>query len=558
MGSFIRTASLVLVIGLLGTPVRAQLPKPGNLQATATGPTTVSLTWTAAAGANGYVVQRGTGTAALDRLTPTKISGTAYTDAAAPAVSTLRYRIRALFANAQSSLSDIASVTTQPASPNTASGSPADPQTGGATPAGSTVPGQPTTTLATSPGATVYQGGQAVAMGSTFRRTAPTLTAVTPATPETPATTAGDPAHFTAAVQADKVVLTWDAVPGVSWYLLGGPTMSLYGQQVQGTSYAIRGLGVGQYEWTVASLSDARSPLTNGATWPKAQLNLTPDNITAGRYRVTLNGFTVNRESWDNMFETDGKRDEVYLAADVVKYDKAAATPPDERVVKTITIGDANGFPDRLAAGSASGAGGLMTGNSFPNQPDPWNRHGNLSFDRLPLLLWEGNLLQGQSVVVITPTVWEWDGEPRVFNWWSTGTAIAQSITTTITQDRKAQGVFDGLLGRADLQPFEFPRDDQHAISENGTQKYKVDGADRPIGMRMMNSPYAGNQSYRYHEFAPKTVALTVRGIETALQNTSSMGGRGAGIVEVRYQDEEDWKGDYTLYLQVERIQQTP
>jgi hypothetical protein len=68
------------------------------------------------------VVQRGIGTAALERLTPDRLSGTTYTDAAAPAATTLRYRIRAVFANGQSTLSNIASVTTPSAMSSTALG----------------------------------------------------------------------------------------------------------------------------------------------------------------------------------------------------------------------------------------------------------------------------------------------------------------------------------------------------------------------------------------------------------------------------------------------------
>jgi hypothetical protein len=109
----------VLLLNIL----QAQQPAvPGNVHATATGPISVKLTWTAPAGANGYVVQRGIGQSGLERLTPDKITATAYTDAAAPAATALRYRVKAFFPGGATSLSAIVSVTTPSAPTNVASG----------------------------------------------------------------------------------------------------------------------------------------------------------------------------------------------------------------------------------------------------------------------------------------------------------------------------------------------------------------------------------------------------------------------------------------------------
>src|SRR5687768_15439699 len=41
----------------------------------------------------------------------------------------------------------------------------------------------------------------------------------------------------------------------------------------------------------------------------------------AGRFRVTLTGFTVHRPTHDNPLQTDGKGDEVYVLAEVAQYD---------------------------------------------------------------------------------------------------------------------------------------------------------------------------------------------------------------------------------------------
>src|SRR4051812_49174076 len=112
----------VILVSMWAAPLEAQQPPPANLQATASGPTTVKLTWTAPAGANGYVVQRGISQNALERLTPDKITATVYTDAAAPAATALRYRVKAFFAGGATSLIAIVIVTTPTSPRNTASG----------------------------------------------------------------------------------------------------------------------------------------------------------------------------------------------------------------------------------------------------------------------------------------------------------------------------------------------------------------------------------------------------------------------------------------------------
>jgi hypothetical protein len=118
----LKLSGAIILMSLWAAPIDAQQPAPGNVQAIASGPTTVKLSWTAPAAANGYVVQRGIGQNALERLTPDKITATVYTDAAAPAATALRYRVKAFFAGGATSLSAIVSVTTPTAPSNTASG----------------------------------------------------------------------------------------------------------------------------------------------------------------------------------------------------------------------------------------------------------------------------------------------------------------------------------------------------------------------------------------------------------------------------------------------------
>jgi hypothetical protein len=170
----VRTVAVCALLALSGSSLEAQQPAVTNFQAKATGPTSVDLSWTGAAGANGYVVQRALGTGPLERLTPNKLSDTRYTDAAAPAGSALRYRIRATFGNGQSSLSPIVAVTTPAASAPVATTAPP--------PNSVVVPGQPVTRMTRDPG---------VARQFVTVPPAPSAPAPAPPPAPTPAVTSG-------------------------------------------------------------------------------------------------------------------------------------------------------------------------------------------------------------------------------------------------------------------------------------------------------------------------------------------------------------------------------
>src|SRR2546426_7520653 len=61
----------------------------------------------------------------------------------------------------------------------------------------------------------------------------------------------------------------------------------------------------------------------------------------AGVFRVTLNGFKVNHETDDDILEGDGKRDEVYLRADVWVL-KRDGSVPYRGSVRSALMGDVN------------------------------------------------------------------------------------------------------------------------------------------------------------------------------------------------------------------------
>lgn len=144
-----------------------------------------------------------------------------------------------------------------------------------------------------------------------------------------------------------------------------------------------------------------------------------------GRFRVILTGFSVERQTDDNVLESDGKGDEVFIVAEVAEYangEKRPQPPQDpfsalfgnnplltlRRTLTSIVMGDANNQEvPRIRAGSAGNNGGLRSGDQFPAK-EPWKQVGALSQNRLPMQVWEGEL-SGQGMVIIVPTIWEWD-----------------------------------------------------------------------------------------------------------------------------------------------------
>jgi hypothetical protein len=161
-----------------------------------------------------------------------------------------------------------------------------------------------------------------------------------------------------------------------------------------------------------------------------------------GRYRVTLTGFTVQAQTYDNPLQLDGKGDEVYFATHVVVVDTAASEYIVGDEVRTTHIyGDVNGFSYRVQAGSAGSTGGLATGNVYPSST-------KAAAADFPLVLWEGELVSGRNAVIVVPTVWEWDNNPELFGNWLTG---RHAFLSRLLQPEPMAAI---LLNR-DLQPVE-------------------------------------------------------------------------------------------------------
>lgn len=261
----------------------------------------------------------------------------------------------------------------------------------------------------------------------------------------------------------------------------------------------------------------------------------------ARRFRVVLTGFTVNHQTNDNILESDGKGDEVFIAAEVAQFDNYSnnssyewrqrhhygEVPPVgdflnyveglngagnityRRSLTSIVMGDAeNQEAPRIKAGTVDLSGGLGTGDRFPTN-QPWNLTGTPSANRLPMLLWEGEFrANANDLVIIVPTIWEWDDgnfrTRRAF------TEAADKYFNIYTQNA---GGFFFSSGERDI----------------------AGAGDRPIG-------WAGS---------PRGIKLN-RG--TAAQAAiDSPAKRGPGVLELVYAY-EDGSESYSLFIKIERL----
>src|SRR4051794_10490228 len=266
----------------------------------------------------------------------------------------------------------------------------------------------------------------------------------------------------------------------------------------------------------------------------------------AGKYRMTINGFTCHNETWDDPWQKDGKRDELFFAVNT-KIVGRDGTVKRQLSSESDVMGDTNGQPGRIQAGSASDRGGIRTGDRFPDKDRPWEHGDALDGHRYPpYVIWEGDLSDGGDVVLLTPTLWEFDPGGSVIEGW-----VAWQVETDKTFGQRAKdivsgkwpitaSVFDAVsLG---IQTFGSLFGQWGPLGSQGS---------RPIGLQPDPADPKGVL------FNPTIVALSAETAEH-LANANDQG-LGRGILELVFKDHKDLGGDYSVYLQIETLtQQAP
>jgi hypothetical protein len=367
--------------------------------------------------------------------------------------------------------------------------------------------------------------------------------------PETvTAATAQDPTNFTARQTAEgTVVLTWSAVAGAGSYMIGGPGTNA-GITVNGTSQTLTGIPQGGHTWTVATIYDPGGILTTSDRWSRATTTVTN---SAGRYRVVMAGFRVHRPTFDERINGNG--DEVYAAARVMTIDRRNdAVLQSWTVVKSDNYGDVGRNPGYVQAGSMTPTGGLRAGDVVPAGTDPRLASGTPSSTRLPMLVWEGMLRDGIDVVVVTPTLWEIDGQLDYYNQWVNPTGGGRWHPQLAAEQTAA---IKEKVAQSDLTPFRGV-DLFNCASASTLGQDCSPGNDRPIGINL--TPCNGTR--RGLAWCDETIVITREGIERALASTARAGGVPPNIVLIRLTEPEGvdavrggLDGSYELYMRVER-----
>ena len=236
-----------------------------------------------------------------------------------------------------------------------------------------------------------------------------------------------------------------------------------------------------------------------------------PQQPGRGWFRVSITGFVCSRETRDNFFELDGPGDEVFLAPHVVVVDRSGATSE----FSSFSHGPV--------------FGGIRTGRLFPTStPEVLSSTPvGLGF---PGVLFEGELVEGQTAVAITPALWEWDGTGSQLGAFfglssAANSGIASVVVPAMTGPMPARlgGLGTGLDGLINVP-------------------IALEGAgNRPIGITVTG----GTASY-----APQFLLLTFEGADSAAAGASF----GGDTFAIRFLDPSTHEGDYTVFLKVERF----
>ncbi|HEX8121207.1 MAG TPA: hypothetical protein VF549_08075 [Solirubrobacteraceae bacterium] len=313
----------------------------------------------------------------------------------------------------------------------------------------------------------------------------------------------------------------------------------------------------------------------NGALYWHAARNLAERQDTTrrrGSFRVTLNGFRCLRPTWDDALQRDGVDDELFVRSEAQVFDGANRRLGGPLRTTSTVMGDAHNRPERIRAGSGSnifgGNGGFREGDQFPAS-NPVVRSGPPAPGppAPPMILFDGQLIEGETSVLVAPTLWEFDsGSAPAAQPEETGTiafidpppilAFLRLLRAhTLPSPGDGTGALQATLTNGDAAwgptagAFTDPTQVPGFAAVRVHKNLFGDPGDRPIGMA---------DTGEFYTFNPQVLALTFNLAErlTASQPPlpfAPAGARPNGIVGLRYTDNERLRGDYVMFLQVER-----
>lgn len=256
-------------------------------------------------------------------------------------------------------------------------------------------------------------------------------------------------------------------------------------------------------------------------------------------FRVAINGFWCHNETWDDAFEWDGKRDEVFLVVNTKVLDSTGSVLHNFDS-QSETMGDSNNQPGRIPVGSASAKGGIRTNDRFP--ANPIQRTTPLNGPRIPPYpIWEGELNPGHDMVMLTPTIWEFDPGASFWNTW-----VEWQVSVDQQYGERAKDIFGKIWPVAKPVFDAVSLGIQTVGSLFGMWSPLGKPGSRPIGLR--RDPKDPNGS----TFNPTILALNSESAEYLA--SSNLSGHGQGILEINYVDDPHLQGNYSIFVQVEKL----
>jgi hypothetical protein len=160
------------------------------------------------------------------------------------------------------------------------------------------------------------------------------------------------------------------------------------------------------------------------------------------RYRVVATGFIVTTGTTEGLILTDGRGDEVFVAANFAEINAANTMIGSPGAKRSVNYGDTDGRSTPvqpivgiglshpvafgiMRGGSAEPHGGFLSGDTFPARGvtlhDPPTAPASVRGRFIPMTLWEGDLRAGvnPTAVLILPTIWENDFIDDMWNVWN-------------------------------------------------------------------------------------------------------------------------------------------
>lgn len=272
--------------------------------------------------------------------------------------------------------------------------------------------------------------------------------------------------------------------------------------------------------------------------------------MAKGTYQIAINGFRCTNETWDDALNRDGNHDEIFFVVNT-RVTKAGVdvTPPMDAA--SIVMGDINGFPGRIMAGSGATwwgkqSGGLVSGDSYPSTT-PWAQSIDPSGrDFPPYTIWQGDLTQGSDeVVFLTPTIWELDTGGDALQGW-----IDWQVSVNAKFGVRAKEIVGGIYPAANAIFDAVSLGIETFATIPGIWDTGGSPKSRPIGLQRDPANEHGTK------FNPMIISLTYDLAEYLVN--SNMTGKGKGIITYRYLDDPILRGDYQIWLQIKKFPGEP